>query len=166
MDIIKLIKVDNEELYNRLLNLSDPDPGEDTLSEIRIWCTDALSSEVAKEKVLYRRLKEVNSLSAEFSDQLEKTEEISRRVRSAIGELFERDLKDYSWSDWYSSTLSLFRDKNKTEDLLLYDLPDYLDKTEFGKLASQFERAREHESEFAEFQVRSSPRTRPIEGRP
>lgn len=157
MDIVKMIKVDNEELFNRLVNLSEPEVGRDSLSAIRLWCWDALSSEVAKEKVLYQRIEKLNPLSQSVRSQFEEVRRLSKESTAVINELMNRDLKDYDWPQWYRSTINLFQNKNRAEEFLLDELPKYFNELELGKMVTQFERAREYEVEIGEFQTRNVP---------
>lgn len=157
MDIVKMIRIDNSELLNRLVNLSEPDVERDALSAVRLWCWDALSSEVAKEKVLYRRLDQVDQLSASVREQFAEVRKRSGELKSAISELLDRDLKDYDWSEWYRSTINLFQSKNRMEDFLLDEISGRFDELELGKMVTEFERAREYEDEIGEFQARNVP---------
>lgn len=141
MDIITLIKTDNEELLNRIMGLSETQ----NLIATRQWSIDALSSETAKGRVLYQyfdKNPDRHSFPEDLKRQLEVVMQDAVELKKVIRELLHSEPKDYEWPEWYSSTINLLRDKNRAEEILLTWVPEFLSEVQRTRFAAEFEKIR------------------------
>ncbi len=157
MTVIEMINRDNEELSNRLSRHIDLDDLSEELGEFRLWCLDVISSGDAKEKVLYRRIEDINNLSPEIKSSLDTVRESSQNLQKVIEELMARDPNDNAWSTWLSSAQNLIRAKSLEEGQLLELIPEVFSDKDLRQMTTEFERAREYSEEIGKFQFESTP---------